>query len=102
MKTNRSSNASEAGLLKGLIFGGLIGALIVGMAAWLGPLLIDSDLSQNRLVQQLAKAEENLTAWDLLALLAGVASALWFEVLKKSLRKTAIARDKRHRPLGPA
>ena len=68
MKTNRSSNASEAGVLKGLIFGGLIGALIVGMAAWLGPLLIDSDLSQNRLVQQLAKAEENLTAWDLLAL----------------------------------
>lgn len=36
------------------------------------------------------------------AILAGVASALWFEVLKKSLRKTAIARDKRHRPLGPA
>lgn len=68
MKTKRSSNSSDAGVLKGLIFGGLIGAFIVGLAAWLGPLLIDSDLSQNRLVQQLAKAEESLTAWDLLVL----------------------------------
>lgn len=65
---NRSSNDSDAGILKGLIFGGLLGAFIVGLAAWLGPLLIDSDLSENRLVQQLAKAEESLTAWDLLAL----------------------------------
>lgn len=68
MKTKSSSNGPDAGVLKGLIVGGLIGALVVGVAAWLGPLLIESDLSENRLIQQLAKAEESLTTWDLLAL----------------------------------
>jgi len=68
MKTKRSSRNSDAGVLKGLIVGGLIGALIVGLAAWMGPLLIDSDLSESHLVRQLAKAEEILTAWDFLAL----------------------------------
>jgi hypothetical protein len=67
-KKSSSSSASDFGVLKGMIVGGLIGGLIAGLAVWLGPLLIDSDLSENRLVQQLAKVEGSLTAWDLLAL----------------------------------
>lgn len=68
MNKRRSSRSSDTGVLKGLLVGGLIGAFIVGSAAWLGPLLIDSDLSENRLVQQIAKAEESLTTLDFLAL----------------------------------
>ena len=67
-KTKPTSRASDPGVLKGLLVGGLIGALIVGLAAWVGPLLIDSDLSENRLVRQLGEADDILTAWDLLAL----------------------------------
>jgi len=67
-KKSRSSSPSEPSVLKGLLVGGLIGGLIVGLAAWLGPLLFDSDLSENLLVQRLAEADEILTAWDLLAL----------------------------------
>jgi hypothetical protein len=67
-KKSGSSSPSDFGVLKDIIVGGLIGGLIVGLAVWLGPLLIDSDLSENRLVQQLAKVEGSLTAWDLLAL----------------------------------
>jgi len=54
--------------MKGLVVGGLIGGLIVASAAWVGPLLIDSDLAENRFVQQIATAEQNLTGWDVLAL----------------------------------
>jgi hypothetical protein len=67
-KKSGSSSPSDFGVLKDIIVGGLIGGLIVGLAVWLGPLLIDSDLSENRLVQQLAKVEGSLTAWDLFAL----------------------------------
>ena len=67
-KKSGSSSASDFGVLKDIIVGGLIGGLIVGLAVWLGPLLLDSDLSENRLVQHLAKVEGSLTAWDLLAL----------------------------------
>lgn len=72
MKKERSSRGSDAGVLKGLILGGLIGgligALLVASAVWLGPFLIGSDLSENRLIQQLAAADQILTAWDFLAL----------------------------------
>nr|NDG08951.1 hypothetical protein [Oxalobacteraceae bacterium] len=71
MKKERSSRGSDAGVLKGLILGGLIGgligALLVASAVWLGPFLIGSDLSENRLIQQLAAADQILTAWDFLA-----------------------------------
>jgi hypothetical protein len=65
---NRTAGTSNAGVIRELLIGAFIGALIVGLAALLGPLLMDSDLSQNGLVQQLAKAEESSTAWNLLAL----------------------------------
>ncbi|MCA3028175.1 MAG: M50 family metallopeptidase [Rhodocyclaceae bacterium] len=68
MSKERSPRSSNTGVLKGLLFGGLTGALIGGLVAWMGPLLIDSDLSENRLVQRLAQAEQILTAWDLFAL----------------------------------
>lgn len=67
-KNQHSSSASESGVLKGLLVGGLIGGVIVGLAVWLGPLLIDSDLSENQLAQRLAAADEVLTAWDILVL----------------------------------
>lgn len=41
---------------------------MVAAVAWLGPLLIDSDLAENPVVQQLAKAEASLAGWDVLAL----------------------------------
>ena len=70
MDTNKkdSSSASDTGILKGLLVGGVIGGLIVALTAWIGPLLIDSDLSENRLIQRLAAAEDTLTGWDLLAI----------------------------------
>jgi hypothetical protein len=67
-KKNRSSSASDPGTLKGLLVGGAIGGLIVALSAWIGPLLIDSDLSENRLIQRLVAAEDTLTTWDLLAI----------------------------------
>lgn len=67
-KSEDSSRGSSSGGLKGLLVGGLSGALLAGLMVWLGPLLTDSDLSENRLIQQLAKADEVLTGWDLLAL----------------------------------
>lgn len=63
-----SSRSDSTGTLKGLVVGGLMGGLIVASAAWVGPLLIDSDLAENRFVQQIAKAEASLTGWDMLAL----------------------------------
>lgn len=70
MDTNKkdSSSASDTGILKGPLVGGVIGGLIVALTAWIGPLLIDSDLSENRLIQRLAAAEDSLTGWDLLAI----------------------------------
>jgi len=70
MDTNKkdSSSAFDTGILEGLLVGGVIGGLIVALTAWIGPLLIDSDLSENRLIQRLAAAEDTLTGWDLLAI----------------------------------
>ena len=62
-----SSRGQGSGALKGLLVGGLIGAVIVGLAGAIGP-FIETDLSENRLVLQLAEADKVLTAWDLLAL----------------------------------
>lgn len=67
-KKQRASSSSDISVFKGILLGGLIGTLIVGLATWIGPLLVDSNLSENHLVQQLAKAEEILTLWDVLAL----------------------------------
>jgi hypothetical protein len=67
-KKQRASSSSDTSVFKGILLGGLIGTLIVGFATWIGPLLVDSNLSENHLVQQLAKAEEILTLWDVLAL----------------------------------
>jgi hypothetical protein len=64
----RTAGTSSAGVMRGLLIGGLIGALVVGLAAWLGTLLIDSNLSESRLVQQIAAADGSLTKWDFLAL----------------------------------
>lgn len=67
-KKQRASSSSDTSVFKGILLGGLIGTLIVGLAAWIAPLLVDSNQSENHLVQQLAKAEEILTLWDVLAL----------------------------------
>ena len=67
-KAPRSSSSTNHGVLKGLLVGGLIGGLVVGLGAWLGPLLIESDLAENRLVQRIAKAQDILGIWDVLAL----------------------------------
>jgi hypothetical protein len=64
----QSSHNTDSGVLKGLLVGGLIGGLIVALVAWIAPLLIDSDLSENTVVLKLADANEILTAWDFLAL----------------------------------
>ena len=68
MRGKDSARSGSTGTLKGLVVGGLIGGLVVAAAAWVGPLLIDSDLAANRFVQQIAKAEASLTGWDVLAL----------------------------------
>ena len=67
-KKQRASSSSDTSVFKGILLGGLIGTLIVGLATWIAPLLVDSNQSENHLVQQLAKAEEILTLWDVLAL----------------------------------
>lgn len=67
-KKQRASSSSDISVFKGILLGGLIGTLIVGLATWIGPLLVDSNLSENHLVQQLARAKEILTLWDVLAL----------------------------------
>lgn len=69
-KTKRPSHAPSTGgwksLLGGLLFGGLFGALMV-LVAWRAIPQIDLGLSESRLIQQLSKAREILTAWDVLA-----------------------------------
>ncbi len=71
-KTDDSSRVSSLGdwnsLLVGGFIGALIGALIVGLVARMANPLIDSGLSDTRLIQQLEQARMILTAWDVLAL----------------------------------
>jgi hypothetical protein len=70
-KTKQSSQSSSVGgwksLLVGGMVGGLVGASIVGLLAWMANSSIGSGLSENQLIQQLEKAREILTAWDILA-----------------------------------
>jgi hypothetical protein len=53
---------------KGIFFGGVSGALIGGLLAWISYSVRDSGLSENRLILQLEKAREVLAGWDILAL----------------------------------
>ncbi len=67
-KPKNSSISAFWGLLAGLLVGGPIGAFL---AIWIKRnvnQLADSGLAGNQLVQQLSKADEILTAWDVLAL----------------------------------
>lgn len=67
-KPNGASGNASWGLWAGLLVGGLAGAFL---GVWLKQTfnqLAESGLSANRLVQQLSKADEILTAWDVLAL----------------------------------
>jgi len=70
-KTKNSSQSSSVedwkSLLVGGIVGGLVGAIIVGLLAWMAKSSIASGLSEYRLIQQLEKAREIVTAWDFLA-----------------------------------
>lgn len=70
-KTKQSSQSSSVGdwksLLVGGLVGGLVGAILVRLLAWVANASIDSGLSENWLIQQLDKAREILTAWDILA-----------------------------------
>jgi hypothetical protein len=67
-KTRRSMVAPYKDVLKGLLAGGIIGSLIIVLAAKTGPMLIKSDLSDNQLFNQLAEARQILTVWDLLVI----------------------------------
>ena len=55
-------------VLMGLLAGGIIGTLIVALAATTGPMLIKSELSDNQLVKKLAEARQILTVWDILVI----------------------------------
>ncbi|MFN6139096.1 MAG: M50 family metallopeptidase [Planctomycetota bacterium] len=70
-KTEHSFESSSLGdwksLLVGGLVGGVVGAILVGLVAWVANTSIDSGLSENRLIQQLDKAREILTVWDILA-----------------------------------
>lgn len=61
-----SSKPGKPGALQGLLFGGLIGAAVAGLALAIGP-FIGSELGDNRLVLKIAEANEVKTPWDLLA-----------------------------------
>lgn len=61
-----SSKPGKPGALQGLLFGGLIGAAVAGLALAIGP-FIGSELGHNRLVLKIAEANEVKTPWDLLA-----------------------------------
>lgn len=69
--TEHSSPSSSVGGWKsplvGGIVGGLVGAVMVGMLSWMAKSCFDSGLSESRLIQQLEKAREILSAWDILA-----------------------------------
>jgi hypothetical protein len=64
---DESSRVSSRGDWNSLLVGGLVGALIVGLVAWLANSLSDSWLAETRLIQQLREARGILTGWDLLA-----------------------------------
>jgi hypothetical protein len=67
-KSKDASKSAGWGLWAGLLFGGLIGAFL---AVWIKRnvnQLTESGLEGNQLVQQLSKANEILTAWDVLAI----------------------------------
>jgi hypothetical protein len=62
------SKSASWGLWAGLLVGGLIGAFL---AVWIKQnvhQLAESGLARNQLVEQLSKANEILTAWDVLAI----------------------------------
>ncbi len=69
--TEHSFESSSLGdwksLLVGGLVGGLVGAILVGLLTWVANASTDSGLSENWLIQQLDKAREILTAWDILA-----------------------------------
>jgi len=67
-KSKDASKSAGWGLWAGLLFGGLIGAFL---AVWIKRnvnQLTESGLEGNQLVKQLSKANEILTAWDILAI----------------------------------
>jgi hypothetical protein len=61
-----SSTPRPPSVLQGILFGGLIGAAVAGLAIAIGP-FIGSELADNRLVLKIAEANEVKTPWDLLA-----------------------------------
>jgi len=65
--SQRSSVRGSKSLFVGGMVGGLLGAFLVGLLAWMANSSIGSGLSESQLVQQLEKAREILTAWDILA-----------------------------------
>lgn len=66
LERQASSKSGRPGAFQGLLFGGLIGAAVAGLALAIGP-FIGSELAENRLVLKIAEANEVKTPWDLLA-----------------------------------
>jgi hypothetical protein len=66
LERQASSKPGKSSAFHGLLFGGLIGAAVAGLAIAIGP-FIGSELTDNRLVLKIAEANEVKTPWDLLA-----------------------------------
>jgi hypothetical protein len=66
LERQASSKPGKSSAFHGLLFGGLIGAAVAGLAIAIGP-FIGSELTENRLVLKIAEANEVKTPWDLLA-----------------------------------
>ena len=66
LERQASSKPGKSSAFHGLLFGGLIGAAVAGLALAIGP-FIGSELTENRLVLKIAEANEVKTPWDLLA-----------------------------------
>jgi hypothetical protein len=66
LERRASSKPGKSSAFHGLLFGGLIGAAVAGLALAIGP-FIGSELTENRLVLKIAEANEVKTPWDLLA-----------------------------------
>ncbi|MFN7271293.1 MAG: site-2 protease family protein [Gammaproteobacteria bacterium] len=65
---DRPLRNKDPGVLKGLLVGGLVGALAAAALLAIGNSSSGSDLSELRLIQQLGRADATLTGWDLLVL----------------------------------